>query len=97
MHTHPVLHLPWRILVGTVGTLIILAGLLMMVAPGPGVAAVILGLVVLSTEFAWVRRVLRPARIWFHRAERLGMRMRARLLERFRTRRALRRKRLSPE
>lgn len=97
MHTHPVLHLPWRLLVGTVGAVIILTGLVMMVFPGPGIAAVILGLVVLSTEFSWAQRVVRPARNWFRRAERFGMRMRARMVERYRARRALRRKRLSTE
>ncbi|MGW9349354.1 PGPGW domain-containing protein [Nocardiopsis flavescens] len=95
MHTHPVLHLPWRILVGTAGTLIILAGLVMMVAPGPGVAAVILGLVVLSTEFRWAQRVVRPAQVWFRRAERFGMRVRADAVRRYRARRELRRKHLS--
>lgn len=95
MHTHPVLHLPWRLLVGTAGTLVILAGLLMMVAPGPGVAAVILGLVVLSTEFSWARRVVRPAQVWFHRAERFGMRLRAEAMKRYRARRDLKRKRLA--
>lgn len=95
MHIHPVLHLPWRILVGTVGTVIILAGLLMMVTPGPGVAAVILGLVVLSTEFSWAQRLVRPARIWFRRAERFGMRVRAEAVRRYRARRELRRKRLA--
>ncbi|MDT0328675.1 PGPGW domain-containing protein [Nocardiopsis lambiniae] len=97
MHAHPVLHLPWLILVGTVGTLIILAGVVMLVAPGPGVAAIILGLVVLSTEFSWARRLVRPARVWFRRAERYGMRLRARALERYRARRALRRERLTSE
>jgi hypothetical protein len=34
----------------------------MLVLPGPGWAAVILGLVVLATEFAWAERVLTPVR-----------------------------------
>lgn len=92
MHAHPVLRLPWVVLVGVVGVLIILAGLVMMVTPGPGVAAVILGLIVLSTEFRWARRVVSPARRWFHRAERYGQRLRAELLRRHRSRRALRRR-----
>ncbi|OOC54828.1 hypothetical protein NOSIN_14260 [Nocardiopsis sinuspersici] len=92
MHTHPVLHLPWRILVGTVGALVLLAGLLMMIAPGPGLAAVVLGLVIISTEFRWARRLVRPAQMWFHRAERYGMRLRNELLRRLRERRAARRR-----
>ena len=93
MHTHPVLHLPWRVLVGTVGALIVLVGLVMMVAPGPGVAAVILGLVVLSTEFSWARRVVHPAQLWFRRAERFGAHIRAEAVKRYRARRARRRER----
>ncbi|MFD6952346.1 hypothetical protein A6A08_09405 [Nocardiopsis sp. TSRI0078] len=92
MHTHPALHLPWRILVGTVGTVVILAGLLMMVAPGPGVAAVLLGLVVISTEFRWARRLVRPAQVWFHRAERYGIRLRNEIFRRVRERWAARRR-----
>ncbi|WP_160050554.1 PGPGW domain-containing protein [Nocardiopsis sp. FR4] len=89
MHAHPALRLPWRVLVGTAGALVVLAGLLMMVTPGPGVAAVLLGLVIISTEFRWAHRLLRPARVWFRRAERYGMRLRGELLRRLRRRRAL--------
>lgn len=93
MHTHPALHLPWRILVGTVGTLVVLAGIVMMVFPGPGLASVILGLVIFSTEFRWAQRLVRPARVWFLRAERLGMRLRDDALRWIRDRRAQRRRR----
>ncbi|GAA1445076.1 PGPGW domain-containing protein [Nocardiopsis tropica] len=96
MHTHPALHLPWRILVGTVGTLVVLAGLLMMVIPGPGLASVILGLVIFSTEFRWAQRLVRPARVWFLRAEQLGMRLRDEAFRRFRERRDRRRRRALP-
>jgi uncharacterized protein (TIGR02611 family) len=40
-----------RVLVLIIGTLIIIAGMLMLVLPGPGWAAIFLGLAVLSTEF----------------------------------------------
>ncbi|WP_285728721.1 PGPGW domain-containing protein [Nocardiopsis sp. ATB16-24] len=92
MHAHPVLRLPWRLVVGVVGTLVLLAGLVMMVTPGPGVAAALLGLVILSTEFCWARRLVRPAQIWFHRAERYGVRLKNDLLRRSRERRAARRR-----
>lgn len=89
--------MPWRLLVGTVGTIVILAGFAMMVAPGPGVASVILGLVILSTEFRWARRLVRPAQVWFHRAERFAMRLRDDFLRRLRERRAGRRRRPLPD
>jgi hypothetical protein len=37
---------------------VLLAGLSMLVLPGPGVIVIILGLVILATEFAWAERVL---------------------------------------
>jgi uncharacterized protein (TIGR02611 family) len=97
MHTHPALHLPWRVLVGTVGAVVVLAGLIMMVVPGPGLASVVLGLVILSTEFRWARKVVRPAQVWFHRAERYGMRLRDEFLRRLRERRTARRRRPLPD
>ncbi|GHC91253.1 hypothetical protein GCM10007079_38400 [Nocardiopsis terrae] len=90
MHTHPALHLPWRILVGTVGTVVILAGIVMMIVPGPGIASVLLGMLILSSEFRWAHRLLRPARVWSRRGERWAMRVRNELLSRLRSRRAAR-------
>ncbi|MFE3460708.1 PGPGW domain-containing protein [Nocardiopsis aegyptia] len=96
MHTHPALHLPWRVLVGTVGTVVILAGLVMMVFPGPGVAALLLGLVILSTEFRWANSLVRPVRVWSRRVERFGHRKKDEYLARWRTRRAARARRTPP-
>lgn len=90
MHTHPALHLPWRLLVGTVGTVVILAGVAMLVVPGPGIASILLGLLILSTEFRWAHRLLRPARVWARRGEKWALRTKEQLLERHRERRAAR-------
>ncbi len=43
-----------------VGLAIMGAGVVMLVIPGPGWAAIILGLVVFATEFAWAERLLEP-------------------------------------
>lgn len=67
MHSHPVLLWTWRTVVTLVGGLLLLAGLLMWVTPGPGWAAVILGLAVLATEFGWARALLRRARHYVRR------------------------------
>lgn len=91
MHTHPVLHLPWRILVGTVGTVVFLAGVVMLVVPGPGIASMLLGLLILGTEFRWARRMLHPAKVWAIRGERWALRLKDDYLRRFRRRRAARR------
>jgi uncharacterized protein (TIGR02611 family) len=58
----PILHRfarhAWRGIVLVVGLVLIGAGLVMMVTPGPGIAAILAGLALLSTEFAWAKRVL---------------------------------------
>jgi len=41
-----------------VGTALLIAGAAMLVLPGPGIAVILLGLVVLSAEFQWAKRVL---------------------------------------
>jgi uncharacterized protein (TIGR02611 family) len=41
-----------------VGTVLLLAGSAMLVLPGPGIAVILLGLVVLSAEFQWAKRIL---------------------------------------
>lgn len=69
MRAHPLLHWTWRIGVGAVGAVILLAGLVMFLTPGPGIAGVLLGLVILATEFHWARSLLRRARRWAHRAK----------------------------
>ncbi|GAA4889631.1 PGPGW domain-containing protein [Streptomonospora salina] len=69
MHAHPVLSLTWRAAVATVGTVILLAGVVMCVTPGPGIAGIILGLAILATEFNWARGILLYARRWAHYAK----------------------------
>ncbi|MFC4565912.1 PGPGW domain-containing protein [Nocardiopsis mangrovi] len=68
MHSHPALSLTWRTAVAVVGGAILTAGIIMCVTPGPGAAAIILGLAILSTEFGWAKAPLRYARRWAHRA-----------------------------
>ncbi|HKX23801.1 MAG TPA: PGPGW domain-containing protein [Candidatus Saccharimonadales bacterium] len=46
-----------RVLVLIVGGLVILAGILMLVLPGPGWAAIFLGLAILSTEFERAEKI----------------------------------------
>lgn len=91
MHTHPVLHLPWRLFVGTVGAVILLAGVVMLVVPGPGIASMLLGLLILSSEFRWAQRILHPAKVWAVRSERWATRVKDDYLGRFRRWRAGRR------
>ena len=41
-----------------VGMTLLVAGAAMLVLPGPGIAVILLGLVVLSAEFQWAQRML---------------------------------------
>ena len=64
-----------RIAVTLIGVGLLLAGLAMLVMPGPGILVVIAGLAVLGTEYAWARRALREAK---QRAEGAAKRVRRR-------------------
>jgi uncharacterized protein (TIGR02611 family) len=58
----------WRMIVLVVGLTLVAAGVVMLVVPGPGIAAILAGLALLSTEFAWARRLLAHARRRFDAA-----------------------------
>jgi hypothetical protein len=47
-----------RLAVAVVGGVLVLAGLAMLVLPGPGIVVIALGLAVLGTEFAWAAHAL---------------------------------------
>lgn len=51
-----------RIAVFVVGVALLVAGLAMMVLPGPGLLVIIAGLAVLATEFAWAEHLLDTAK-----------------------------------
>ncbi len=45
-----------------VGTVVILLGIVLLPAPGPGLLVIIAGLFILSLEFDWAKRYLHQAR-----------------------------------
>ena len=51
-----------RIVVVLVGAALLLAGLVMLVTPGPGLLLIIAGFAVLATEFVWAERMLDKAK-----------------------------------
>ena len=57
-----VLDLSYRVVVGLVGSLIIVVGIILLPLPGPGWLIIFAGLFVLSTEFEWADRLLDFAR-----------------------------------
>jgi uncharacterized protein (TIGR02611 family) len=68
MHANPALSLTTKLLVTTLGTLVVVAGLVMMVTPGPGLLGIVLGLAILATEYDWADRWLVAARGKLHEA-----------------------------
>lgn len=52
----------FRLVIIVVGTIVSLAGLSMMVLPGPGIVVTLVGLGILAREFAWADRLLRTFR-----------------------------------
>ena len=62
--------LPWRclphpirwLLVALTGGVTLLTGLVLLVLPGPGIPLIVLGLVILASEFAWAERTLHHVR-----------------------------------
>jgi uncharacterized protein (TIGR02611 family) len=47
-----------RLVIGVVGTLVVLVGLVLVPLPGPGWLIVIFGLGILAIEFLWARRLM---------------------------------------
>jgi uncharacterized protein (TIGR02611 family) len=62
IRSNPHSHLVYRLVVGVVGTAVVVIGLIMVPFPGPGWLVVILGLAVLASEFEWAQGLLRAAR-----------------------------------
>lgn len=57
----------WRCGVGALGTVVLVAGIIMIPYPGPGWLVVFAGLAILGTEFAWAKRLLDHARAGYDR------------------------------
>lgn len=61
-------HVLWQAGVLLVGFGLVAAGIAMLVLPGPGWATIILGFIVLASEYAWARRLLEPVKRWARKA-----------------------------
>jgi tellurite resistance protein TerC len=59
-----------KIVIGVIGTTILLIGVALIVLPGPAFVVIPIGLGVLASEFVWARRVLRRGRIFVEKIER---------------------------
>jgi uncharacterized protein (TIGR02611 family) len=56
--THRERSRPFRIAFGAVGLVVLVAGLVMLVTPGPAFVLIPIGLAMLSMEFVWAERLL---------------------------------------
>ena len=48
-----------RLVMVVIGFTVVLLGIVMLVTPGPGVAAIVGGLAILATEFVWAKKLLK--------------------------------------
>lgn len=48
-----------RLITVVIGFTVLLIGIIMLVTPGPGIAAILLGLAILGTEFLWAKRLMK--------------------------------------
>lgn len=44
-----------RVVIAVIGGTVLVGGIIMLLTPGPGVAAILLGLAILAVEFAWAK------------------------------------------
>jgi uncharacterized protein (TIGR02611 family) len=58
----------WRVGIAALGGVVIVAGIVMLVVPGPGWVVIFIGLGIWATEFAWAQSLLvyvrRQATVW---------------------------------
>lgn len=71
VRTNRVLDATWRAIILVVGLTLLGLGLFFLLFPGPGWAVIIVGLIVLATEYAWAQRLLNPVKDFSSRIARL--------------------------
>jgi len=63
----------WRTVIFVVGFTIVGIGLFFLLFPGPGWAVIILGLIILASEYAWAQRMLHPVKAYATRLSQFVM------------------------
>jgi uncharacterized protein (TIGR02611 family) len=61
----------WRAIILVVGLTLVGLGVFFLLFPGPGWAVIIIGLIILATEYAWAKRLLDPVKEFSSRIARL--------------------------
>lgn len=62
LHANPLSGMITKIVVTAIGALVLLTGLVMIVTPGPGIVAIVLGLAILASEWPWAERLMHRVR-----------------------------------
>jgi len=60
--TNRALDATWKLIVLVIGLSILGLGIFFLLFPGPGWATILLGLVVLASEYTWAKRLLNPVK-----------------------------------
>ena len=68
LHRNRAMSATTKLVVTLVGSAVLVAGLVMMVTPGPGLLGIVAGLAILATEWDWADRWLSSARRRLHDA-----------------------------
>jgi uncharacterized protein (TIGR02611 family) len=68
LHRNRAIAATTKLVVTLVGTVVLAAGLVMMVTPGPGLVGIVAGLAILATEWDWADRWLSAARAQLQKA-----------------------------
>jgi uncharacterized protein (TIGR02611 family) len=56
------LNAAWKIVIFVFGVTVVSFGAILLIFPGPGWPTILLGLIILSSEFAWANRFLDPVK-----------------------------------
>jgi uncharacterized protein (TIGR02611 family) len=62
VHGLPAGHHVWRVAIAALGGVVVIAGIVMLVLPGPGWVVIFIGLGIWATEFVWAESLLAYAR-----------------------------------
>ena len=73
IRTNRTLDTAWRTVIFVVGFTIVGIGLFFLLFPGPGWAVIILGLIILASEYAWAQRMLHPVKAYATRLSQFVM------------------------
>ena len=71
VRTNKTLDTAWRSVIFVVGLTIVALGIFFLLFPGPGWAVIVLGLIILATEYAWAQRLLNPVKAFTSRLAQL--------------------------